>query len=330
MAVYAPVQTSKRTNGVQNISLLGNTARVEIPFIKVTFGDLDSGYTFGVYQKISGQQNTQGVYQSAKIIYPNYVKSLSIEKINGQVNQYTLNIVYPIRPGDDPNFFEKVFGSVSKSRKIIFSYGDLAIPDYVYRNEQAIITDIRGNFDLRSNVISYTVSAVSSATLGYAGSFSFAGGVDKPSNIIKTLLETPSYGLTDIFYGMRGLSAEQLAQFGLLDSSDKAVELEAKDNIAILDYLKYLVYCMVPDGSNPNNNNTNDIYLLTIHDDVLGEISADEKVEKLGGPYFKVTRLNAAAVEYSDAYELVIGAPSKDIILNFSVTDDETYAIYYD
>ena len=30
-----------------------------------------------------------------------------------QGNQYTLQIDYPIRPNDDPNFFEKVFSSVS-------------------------------------------------------------------------------------------------------------------------------------------------------------------------------------------------------------------------
>lgn len=330
-----PIKDNRRVTNA--VSLLSSTSRVEIPFIKVTFGELDSGYTFGVYQKVSGTQNAQGVYSSAKIIYPNYVKSLSVDKINGQVNQYSLNLVYPIRPGDDPNFFEKVFGSVSKSRKIIFSYGDLAIPDYIYKNEQAIITDIRSSFDFKSSVINYSISAVSSAALGYSGSFSFAGGEFKPSDKIIELLTIPSYGLTDIFYGLRGLDESQLRKYifpksGSNDNNigDKVVKIESKENIAILDYLKYLIYCMVPESSPTNNNSSNDTYALTIHDDVIGEMSDDEKLEKLGGPYFEITKLSPNATEYSEAYEMTLGLPSKDIILNFSVSDNETYSIYYD
>ena len=97
------------------------------------------------------------------------MQSLDITKINGQVNQYTLALSYPVTQTDDPNFFEKVFSSVSKTRKIIFSYGDMSMPTYTYREEEALITKIQTQFDLKSGVINYTVSAVSSAALN-AGS----------------------------------------------------------------------------------------------------------------------------------------------------------------
>ena len=102
----------------QNISLLGSTSRIETPYIKVTFGSLANGYTFGVYRKVNNTDKTlDGFYSSVKEIYPNYIQSLQITKINGQVNTYILNLDYPVTQDDDPNFFEKIFSSVSKTRK---------------------------------------------------------------------------------------------------------------------------------------------------------------------------------------------------------------------
>ena len=45
----------------------------------------------------------------------------------------------------------------------------MSMPTYIYREEEALITKIQTQFDLRSWVINYTVSAVSSAALN-AGS----------------------------------------------------------------------------------------------------------------------------------------------------------------
>ena len=117
-------------NLVQNsLALLSSTNRIEVPFIKVTIGS----YTFGAFTKQNITETTeQGIYKKAKIEYPNYIQRLSITKINGQVNEYTLELAYPVTPADDPNFFEKVFSSVSDSRKITFSYGDMAVPDYMW------------------------------------------------------------------------------------------------------------------------------------------------------------------------------------------------------
>ena len=97
-----------------NVNLLSSLSRVETPFVKVVIGD----YVFGVAMKsnivVNGNQVVQGN------TYPNYIESLEIEKINGVVNNYTLSIRYAITQDDDPNFFNKVFSSVSKTRAITF------------------------------------------------------------------------------------------------------------------------------------------------------------------------------------------------------------------
>ena len=309
-------------------NLIGSFNRIEIPYIKVTFGNLDSGYTFGVYQKEESGKDASGLfYKEAKITYPNYIKELNITKINGQVNEYTLSLAYPIRPGDDPNFFEKIFSSVSKSRKIYFSYGDMNKPTYIYNTEEAIITDVKTSFDLKGAVIRYTVSAVSSATLGFSGSYSFPGGFYKPSDLIKKYLRTNAYGLQEIFYGMS--DPQTVEYLGLIPGDDKAVTIEAKTNISIIDYIKYLVSCMIPAGSPLNSNKQLTFYVLTIHDEVTGETSINSKTETLSGPYFKIVPVSKLS-EHSDAYELTIGYPSANLITSFNIDNNENYSIYYD
>ncbi len=169
----------------QRRSLLSDGARVQVPWIKVTIGK----YTFGVFSRTKATKNVDGFYEHFNVMYPNYISRLEIVKINGQVNQYTLTINYPITVNDDPNFFEKVFSSVSSSRKIVFTYGDTALPTYVYKDEEAIITKITTNVSLESSRITYTVNATSTATLGLSGSITRVsdGRPHKPSDIIKEL-----------------------------------------------------------------------------------------------------------------------------------------------
>ena len=151
----------------ERLSLLSSSARVQAPWVKVSIGN----YTFGVFSKTKSQHKDDDgfYYTNLNVQYPNYIQRLEITKINGQVNQYTLSLVYPVTQTSDPNFIEKVLSSVSKTRKIVFSYGDMSMPTYIYREEEALITKIQTQFDLRSGVINYTVNAVSSAALN-AGS----------------------------------------------------------------------------------------------------------------------------------------------------------------
>ena len=312
----------------QRRSLLSSNARVQAPYIKVTIGT----YTFGVFSKAERKKatNKDGFYKAYDIKYPNYAQSLTITKINGQVNQYTLNLTYPVRSCDDPNFFEKVFSSVSQTRKIIFSYGDASMPTYIYKNEEAIITDINqtfnfGNNGVGSSVIGYTISAVSGAALGTAACMNFINtkAPKKPSDEIKKLFRNKKTGLQDIFTGMSNRNLDKL-----IDGSDQYVILDSKTNISALDYISYLVSCMVPVGTNIKNL-SKDIYILTIHDDTTYDKLYNDTANTLGGPYFKVTRTSYVS-EQSDAYEVDIGYNTAAIVTNFQIQNNENYSLYYD
>jgi len=68
-------------------NLLVGSDVVEVPFVTVKIGNA----ILGVYQ--NSLKNGKTV---AQVNTPNYIRDLSIVKINGAVNQYSLNIVYGI------------------------------------------------------------------------------------------------------------------------------------------------------------------------------------------------------------------------------------------
>ena len=289
------------------LDLLGTTTRVEAPFIVVKIGE----YTFGLYNK-----NGNGVVTD----YPNYMQSLSVTKINGTLNQYTLSLRYSIRDGDDPNLFEKVFSSVKDTRDISFQYGDASLPSFYFKEEKALITDIKTNFDLQSSSITYTISAISQALQLTAGNFDFPAIVSKPSDVIIDILYNKSYGLQEVFTGM--FDKDKVISKGLIASDDIAVALETKTNITIFNYLNYLVSCMRSASDSNNLNLKNNLYVLTIIDDTSGE---------WGGTYFRVNRVTNAIKEINslDTYEVNIGYMDKSIVTGFSIDNNETYSILY-
>ena len=298
------------------LNLLASPSRVETPFIKITIGT----YTFGVYDKVSSNGfDASGVYTINKIKYPNYVQRLTIEKINGVVNKYTLYLTYPVTEADDPNFFYKVFSSVSQTRKILFSYGDLSAPTFIYKDEEAIILSVKQRMEASSSKISYVVKAVSTGKLNSMGSFSFASsewaGKHKASKLIKKLLYTRAYGLQDVFYGMSNKALVE--QEGLIPETDVEVNVEAKMNISPIDYLLYLVNIMKPSKS--SGMIKNGVFSLVCVDDVSG---------KFKGPYFKII-LVSQKKDMPLAFDLDIGYPSQNIVTNFEVEDDEGYTIFY-
>ena len=303
------------------LSLLSSQARVQSPWIKVQIGE----YTFGVFDRKtkSAAKNNENFYSSYNIQYPSYVNSLSIVKINGQVNQYTLQLSYPVKIGDDPNFFEKVFSSVSNTRKIVFSYGDASMPSYVYKDEEAIITKVTQSFNISSSVISYTVEATSSSVVGKTGAFTFVNtGKKRPSEEIWRVFRSPEYGLQKLFPGMTPKNF-----WSLVEGGDKEVELTTKTNISPLDYIIYLVSCMVPDSSTTNNRSS-EIYLLTIHDEsVYDKLYSD--TASAGGPYFKISKASTIT-QQSDAYVIDIGYNTSTIVTNFSIEKNENFSLYYD
>ena len=74
-----------------SINLLGTTTRVEVPVIGIKIGK----YTLGVYSRKIGISDYYD-------INPQFLKSLTVKKINGTDNQYTLSLDYPITIADDP------------------------------------------------------------------------------------------------------------------------------------------------------------------------------------------------------------------------------------
>ena len=307
----------------ERLSLLSSSARVQTPWIKVTIGN----YTFGVFSKTESKQKDDNgyYYTNANIQYPNYIQRLEIIKINGQVNQYTLSLTYPVTQTSDPNFFEKVLSSVSKTRKIMFSYGDMSMPAYIYKNEEAIITKVKQNFNIKGGgEIAYTINAVSSAALSSGGSWTFQSRNAKPSEVIKQLVKDTKYGLRDLFTGMNSSNLDRL-----IAGDDKEVTLGAKRNISPIDYISYLVSCMIPAGFTTPQWASTDIYILTMHDDATYDQRAISDLE-IQGSYFKVERVSYKTNQ-SDAFQIDIGfGNTGTIVTEFSVTDDENYALLYD
>ena len=74
--------------------------------------------------------------------FPNFITDVDIVKINGQVNTYTIKLVYAIRDGDDPNKIDKILSNASTTRKLKISYGDYNSPTFIYKDEEAMITKV--------------------------------------------------------------------------------------------------------------------------------------------------------------------------------------------
>lgn len=301
-----------------NLSLLSTQARVETPYIIVTIG----GYTFGVYsKKVRNIINSGTAPKSIIANYPNFIQSLSVEKLNGRINTYTLNLIYAIQKGDDPNLLEKVFSKASSNRRITLSYGDLSAPSYIYKEEEALITSIRSNVDMRNSTITYTLQCTSSSQLLLANSYNFPKTTAKPSDIIKKLLYSDRYGALEVFYGMT--NKDMVMAKGLIASDDKEVEIEAKTHISLFDYITYLVSCMsnINDKSDSILDSTR--YIITTYDDTTGEF---------GGPYFKVAKVEKDVGQYNslNAYTLDVGFPGASNVIGFTIEDNENYSILYD
>lgn len=298
-------------------NLLSNLNRVETPFIGCKIGE----YTFGIYNQQVKEYITLNNRRDvlSKINYPNYMQSLTIEKINGSFNTYTLNMIYVITKGDDPNLLERVFASVGYGGTIILSYGDLSAPNFIYKNEEAIITKITKNVNIQSSQISYTLYCTSKSMLSNAGKLNFRQRFAKPSDVIKDILFDSTYGLLDIFTGMR--NKQKVLQKSLIASDDKPVKIQAKNNLTILEYLNYLVSCMtyIGDGNSLIDSSK---YVLNVIDELSNEFD---------GPYFKVTRLIKSTNNESNLnmYEIDIGSFSKDLVLGFTVDENETYSVLY-
>ena len=280
---------------------------VQSPFIIANIG----GVTFGTF---SGNYRTNATY-------PNYMESMSVTKVNGTVNTYTLNFHYQVATGQDPNLLDKIFSRATKDRRIILQYGDWMAPNYIYKEEQCIITNVTTRLNMSSSSLDYTLQCTSDAIGLNSTQFNFPARNAKPSDVILQLLSNSKYGLKDVFTGMRNKNSV-LAK-NLIASNDKKVQMVAQNNTTILNYLNYLVGCMVDNTTPEEDKLSTSKYFLTINDDYNND---------LGGTYFKVSEVSANAAVYNaaDTYELDINYPGDNFVTEFSLNNDQSWAILYE
>ena len=299
----------------KGINLLTSANMVETPFIIAKIG----GYTFGSFTREGTIANTNS---AMTVDYPNFMTRIEIDKTNGEVNTYTLTMEYQIRAGDDPNLLDKIFSTAKLSGTISLTYGDWSSPSFVYRDEEAIITKVDSKIDFASQKITYTIYCQSKALKAAAIKRDFWAATKKGSDIIKSLLADPQYGLLDVFPGMA--NAQTVADNGWIAGDDKPVKIEAQKDMDVISYLNYVAGCMSAATNTTNKSELKDsTYHLVIMDDNNNE---------WGGGYFKIVKIGTSTKEItsSNIYEVDIGYPTSTYVTDFSIDEDNSWSILYD
>lgn len=316
------IQVDREYNDIssQSNNLLSYPSLVEAPYILVKIGD----FVFGQY---SEKRSAGKLYKT----YPNFITALDVMKINGQVNVYTIKMLYQVQYMDDPNFVDKILSSVGYG-KIKISYGDFASPSFIYKEEEAIITKVTTNVDFSSSKIEYTISCTSSALSAQGTNFSFQRySKKKPSDVIKEILkQDEKYHLSQVFPGLTGDNLKKNFR-KFIASDDLAVEIPAQQYMDPLSYINYLVSCMIPQEDTVSAATRSATYYMTIHDDSYADYS------NVGGTYFKVTKIISTykTLPTFNTYSVDVGYPGGDhpgenLVMNFSLKDDNSWALLYD
>ncbi len=273
-----------------NAELTTSSSFVEAPFVIVTIGSLVMG-------------------DCSKTKYPNFIKGIRVVRMNGTVNTYTITLEYQITLGDDPNLIDKALSSISDKRRITLSYGDWAYPSSIYKDETAIVTAVKNDFDFNSSKITYIITAVSEAQDLNSKCYNFAGTTAKPSDVIKSMVKNQSYGISKVLPGLNTSTMNSL-----IAGNDKAVPIEPKNNITPFNYINYLTSCMTPqDGSTG-------VYKMAV---------SDEKTNTGAGASLSVVQMSAAMAESSDTFVIDVGYPTDKFVTGFNVLTDNQWSILF-
>lgn len=295
------------------MDLISTDNFVEAPFVIVKMGN----YTFG---SCSYKGTDRAATKTLNVTFPNFITGISGVKISGHVNTYTLNMVYAITENDDPNMFEKVFSSIKDTREMTLTYGDWNSPSNIYKEETALITSIKSNVSIQSSKIEYTISGVSNSFNLNSASYDFPERNAKPSDVIKELLYNSTYGMQKVFTGM--VNKKDVNNNNLISSDDKVVSIAAKSATSVMNYISYLTEHMVSTTSK-NSELKDSIYQMVV---------ADDSTNQFGGPYFKIRKISTST-DYSTAdncWEIDVGYPGDNFVMNFEIDNDESWAILYD
>ena len=297
----------KRLKSVPTTSLLSFPSLVEAPTIVLDFNGI----------KIGGYGNTGDKY-------PNYIKSMEIKKVNGRINTYTINLDYQVRPGEDPNFIDKLISRTGYRNPLRILYGDSNYPTVSYREEETIITDVKHNEDVASYTIHYNITALSSLAVAQVIQTNFNNATTRPSTAINELLYDSgelSDSMINLFPGMA--NRNEVARLGLIPTNDKVVNIGGMNNVNPITYLGHLVSCMADEAV------SNSTYFLSF---------VDNTANNLGGSYFKISEVLSANNTLMDnilipsntsVFELDIGFPSNNFITNFQVCNNDLWSLVY-
>ena len=274
------------------LNLLIRPMLISTPFVKATFGGVEFG--------LSSRKNT-----FTNVLASDFITGLSVKKYgSGAVNTYTLTLKYVITPESDPNYVDLVL-SRATDRKIFFTYGDLAKPDYSYKEEQAIITSVKPNVDYKNNTIVYTITATSSTTLSYSLKRTFEETRDKPSNILLKTLYDPKNGLIDVFKGMA--NRDDVISRGWIPTDDSVVAISEKKDVSPLDYILYLVSLM--------KGTSGSYYTLKIIDGGDGSTL----------PHFRVT--STSLKDKSKMMVITVGYPGSVPVYDLQITQNTSTSL---
>lgn len=256
--------------------------------------------------------------------YPNYITSVTTSRINGKINTYTITISYQVRPNEDANFIDKLISKCGYTNPIKIKYGDSNSPKAIFKEEEALITDVQYGENVAASTISYTIQAVSSIVTGTSSTSTYGLKQGKISDIIYDLVYgsgDDSRYLLDLFPGMRNRNL--VSTKGLIPANDVTVVVPPVKRVNVLSYLSYLVSCM------KNSSEDKSSYFLTYHDDTTNEF---------GGPYFKITEVKSynsagAMPENLDSpnfYQVDVGYPDENMVMNFSIDSNQYWNNVYE
>lgn len=252
-----------------------------------------------------------GGYGNTGDKYPNYITSMSVSKINGRINRYSITLNYQIRAGEDPNFIDKLLSKTGYTNPLRIRYGDSNSPGLTFKEESAIITDVKSSDNVASSSISYTISAISSITSANQTYFTFGEKKGKPSTIIN-----------DLLYNMGQVSTQMLTAFpamadrsfvssnNLIPNTDKEVTIGGMADVSPLTYLGHVVSCMKNVADVPSS------YFLTYNDST-------------NGAYFNISEVTTT-MSNDAVYEIDVGYPGDNFVTDFQLCDNIYWPLIYE
>lgn len=298
---YSAIKSSKQSifkldklkSASSTQSLISYPSLVEAPVIELSF----NGITIGGYGN-SGDK------------YPNYISSMSVKKINGRINTYTINLVYQVRAGEDPNFIDKLISNTGYLKPLKIIYGDANSSGTIFKEESAVITDVKSQDSVSSSQINYTISAISSVTSADKTYYSFNAKTDKPSNIINNLLYNSGEISTQLQTAFPKMADKNfVVSNNLIPNNDSVVTVGGMADVSPLTYLTHVVSCMV----NVANNTS---YFLTFND-------------SKNGAYFNIAEV-APVMDSNVLYEVDVGYPGDNFVTNFQLCDNIYWPLVYE